>query len=85
MANVLTYGLLAIAIIGVAVSIYLMYPTAIRVLNIERPKGPSQGLITRDWLPTGRIDFATQLQLLIVPKATTNPVNSGCSWKNVEL
>ena len=31
MANVLTYGLLLIAIIGVAVFIYLMYPTAIRV------------------------------------------------------
>ena len=61
MANVLMYGLLVIAIIGVAVLIYLIYPTAIRVLNIERRKAPSQGLIKRDWLPTGRIDFATQL------------------------
>ena len=61
MANVLTYGLLLIAIIGVAVFIYLMYPTAIRVLNIEKRKGPSQAVIKRDWLPTGRIDFATQL------------------------
>ena len=61
MANVLTYGLLIIAIIGVAVFIYLMYPPAIRVLNIEKRNGPSQAVIKRDWLPTGRIDFATQL------------------------
>ena len=73
MANVLTYGLLAIAIIGVAVSIYLMYPTAIRVLNIERPKGPSQGLIKRDWLPTGRIDFATQLTVTDSAKSNDQP------------
>ena len=60
MANVLMYGLLVIAIIGVAV---LIYPTAIQVLNSERRKGsPSQGLVKRDWLPTGRIDFATQLK-----------------------
>jgi hypothetical protein len=59
MANVLTYGALLIAIIGVAV---LIYPTAIRVLDSERRKrNPSQSLVKRDWLPTGRIDFATQL------------------------
>jgi hypothetical protein len=45
MADVLTYGVLLIAIIGVAV---LIYPTAIRVLNSERRKGsPSQNVVAR--------------------------------------
>jgi hypothetical protein len=73
MASVLMYGLLVIAIIGVAVLIYLIYPTAIRVLNIERRKAPSQALIKRDWLPTGRIDFATQLTVTASAKSNDQP------------
>ena len=55
MPDVLPYGLLLIGLILVCV---ISYPAAMRVIN-SRKKLP--GVVKRDWLPTGRIDFATQL------------------------
>ena len=58
MADVLTYGLLLIALIVAGVLIY-----AGGILEIgSRKKLPYQGVVKRDWLPTGRIDFATQIK-----------------------
>jgi hypothetical protein len=61
MAELLTYGLLLIALIALAVLIYLIYPSARGVIE-SRKKLPYQGVVKRDWLPTGRIDFATQIK-----------------------
>jgi hypothetical protein len=38
----------------------LKYLTSLETWKIKKNK-PSQGVIKRDWVPTGRIDFATRL------------------------
>jgi hypothetical protein len=58
MAELLTYGLLLIALIALAVLIYLIYPSA-RAMIESRKELPYQRVVKRDWLPTGRIDFST--------------------------
>jgi len=58
MGELLIYGLTAIVLIALAV---LVYPWALQVLE-GRKKLPYQGVVKRDWLPTGRIDFATQIK-----------------------
>ena len=45
-------------------------------------KAPYQGVVKRDWVPTGRIDFATNLNGNDDPD---NQVSLGCSLKNEEL
>ena len=45
-------------------------------------KAPYQGVVKRDWVPTGRIDFATNLN---GNDARTNQMSLGCSLKNKEL
>jgi hypothetical protein len=42
-----------------------------------------QSVVKRDWVPTGRIDFATRLNGN--PQGLINQPNSSCSWKNAEL
>jgi hypothetical protein len=61
MADVLIYGLLAIAVICAGVVVYTWGIPAIPVIG-ARKRSPYQGIVKRDWLPTGRIDFSTQLE-----------------------
>ena len=58
MAHVLTYSLLLVGLIGLGV---LIYPSVLRLVE-SRKKLPYQGVVKRDWLPTGRIDFATNIK-----------------------
>jgi hypothetical protein len=57
-------GLLLIMLIAGAFLIYRFFPAAFPAFS-RRAHLPNQGVIKRDWVATGRIDFATQL--------TTNP------------
>jgi hypothetical protein len=60
MADVLMYGWLLIVLIVAAFLIY-KYLSNPESWKSSWKKTPSQGVIKRDWVPTGRIDFATQL------------------------
>ena len=79
MADLLTYGLVLVALIALAALIYLI--VAVNTTADDRPwpippwaeqmmeqmipsrkKLPYQGVVKRGWLPTGRIDFATQIE-----------------------
>ena len=82
MADLLTYGLVLVALIALAALIYLIMavnrtaddrsrhpwlipPWAERMMEQmipSRNKLPYQGVVKRDWLPTGRIDFAAQIE-----------------------
>jgi hypothetical protein len=81
MADLLTYGLVLVALIALAALIYLIMavnttaeerrhpwpipPWAEQMMEQmipSRKKLPYQGVVKRDWLPTGRIDFATQIE-----------------------
>jgi hypothetical protein len=63
MVDVLTYGLLLIVLIAAAAFlIYYFFPTAFPAsLPAFRrdANAPNKGVIKRDWVATGRIDFAT--------------------------
>src|SRR5262245_15098210 len=60
MAEILTYGMALIALIALAVLIYVVINQgAIRMIEPRR-NSPQQGVIKHDWHPTGRIDFATR-------------------------
>jgi hypothetical protein len=59
MVDVLMYGVLAIAVICAGA---FVYAGGIPVVIGTGKKLPYQGVVKRDWLPTGRIDFATQLE-----------------------
>jgi hypothetical protein len=60
--------LLLIILIAAAFLLYYFYPAAFpffwRQANV-----PNQGVIKRDWVPTGRVDFATTS----ITKITSNP------------
>jgi len=58
MADVLAYSLLLLALIGGGV---MLYPSVWRLVE-KRKQFPSQSVVKRDWLPTGRIDFATNIK-----------------------
>jgi hypothetical protein len=59
MANVLIgAGLLLIILIAGAVLLYSLYPAAFPIFR-RHAHVPNQGVIKRDWVATGRIDFAT--------------------------
>lgn len=58
MSDVLTYGLLLVGLIGLGV---LVYPYVLQLVA-SRKTLPYQGVVKRDWLPTGRIDFATHIK-----------------------
>jgi hypothetical protein len=58
MVEALLYGLSLIVLIALGV---LIYPWAVQTME-SRKKSPYQGVVKRDWLPTGRIDFATQIK-----------------------
>jgi hypothetical protein len=62
MADVLTYGLLLIVLIAAAFLLYtfVMQPES---WKSSWKKVPNQGVIKRDWVAIGRIDFATQLSV----------------------
>src|SRR5262245_16422548 len=78
MADLLTYGLVLVALIALAALIYLIMavntaaddrsrhpwwiPQWAEQMIPSRKKLPYQGVVKRDWLPTGRIDFATQIE-----------------------
>jgi hypothetical protein len=64
----ITCGLLLIVLIAAAFLIYYFFPAAVPAAFAafwRHAHAPNQGVIKRDWVATGRIDFATQL--------TTNP------------
>jgi hypothetical protein len=57
-------GLLLIVLIASAFLVYRFFPNAFPA-SWHYANVPNQGVVKRDWVATGRIDFATQL--------TTNP------------
>ena len=67
MIELLLIAGLLIALIAAAAS---MHPTVRRQISGWGKALPVQGIIKRDWLPTGRIDFATQLSA--TPSADSN-------------
>ena len=67
MIELLLIAALIIALIAAAAS---MHPTVRRQISGRGKALPAQGIIKRDWLPTGRIDFATQLSA--TPSADSN-------------
>src|SRR5262245_48018716 len=77
--------LLLIILIAAAFLAYYFFPAAFPVFR-RHAHVPNQGVIKRDWVATGRIDFATS-----ITKVTSNPgdhdqpLNSSCSWKSVGL
>jgi len=69
MVNVLIgVGLLLIILIAAVVLLYSLFPAVFQAF--WRPAhAPNQGVIKRDWVATGRIDFATSS----ITKVTSNP------------
>jgi hypothetical protein len=68
MLNVLLgLGLLLIILIAAAFLAYYFFPAAFPVFW-RHAHVPNQGVIKRDWVATGRIDFATS-----IVKVTSNP------------
>ena len=69
MVNVLIgVGLLLIILIAAVVLLYSLFPAVFQAF--WRPaRAPNQGVIKRDWVATGRIDFATSS----ITKVTSNP------------
>jgi hypothetical protein len=68
MAEVFIYGLpLLIALIAAAFLVYYFFPAAFQPFW-RHAHVPNQGVIRRDWVATGRIDFATP-----ITKITSNP------------
>src|SRR5215813_7046977 len=67
MAEVFIYGLPLIALIAAAFLVYYFFPAAFPPFW-RHAHVPNQGLIKRDWVATGRIDFATP-----ITKITSNP------------
>jgi hypothetical protein len=69
MANVfIGFGLLLIMLIAAAFLAYYFFPAAFPVFR--RPANvPNQGVIKRDWVATGRIDFTTTS----ISEVTSNP------------
>ena len=63
----ITCALLLIMLSASAFLIYRFFPTALPAFW-RHAHVPSQGVIKRDWVATGRIDFATSL--------TTNPADN---------
>ena len=67
MVNVLIgLGLLLIILIAAVVLLYSLFPAAFQAFWREA-NVPNQGVIKRDWVATGRIDFATS-----ITKVTSN-------------
>ena len=61
MVNVLIgLGLLLIILIAAAVLLYSLFPAAFQAFW-RQANVPNQGVIKRDWVSTGRIDFATSI------------------------
>src|SRR6476660_8941371 len=68
MVNVLIgCGLLLIMLIAAAFLAYYFFPAAFPVFR-RHAHVPNQGVIKRDWVATGRIDFAAS-----ITKVTSNP------------
>jgi len=55
----IAFGLLLIVLIAAAFLIYYFFPAAFPAFW-RHAHVPNQGVIKRDWVATGRIDFATQ-------------------------
>ena len=69
MANVfIGFWLLLIMLIAAAFLAYYFFPAAFPVFRRHRRHVPNQVVIKRDWVPTGRIDFATS-----ITKVASNP------------
>src|SRR5262245_19240939 len=66
--------LIALLLIALAAAAASMHPTVRRQISGWRKPSPARGIIKRDWQPTGRIDFATQLS--ITPSADSNDQQS---------
>ena len=68
MVNVLIgFGLLLIILIAAAFLAYYFFPAAFPVFW-RHTHVPNQGVIKRDWVATGRIDFSAS-----ITKVTSNP------------
>ncbi len=52
---------LVLFLVALTVVTILAYPFAMRFQKESSSKTPQQGVVKQDWLPTGRIDFATRL------------------------
>src|SRR5215813_9669526 len=70
MTNVLIgFWLLLITLIAAAFLAYYFFPAAFPVFRRHRRHVPNQVVIKRDWVPTGRIDFATST----ITEVASNP------------
>src|SRR5262249_53933863 len=67
MAEVFIYGLPLIALIAAAFLVYYFFSAAFPPF-LRQAHVPNQGVIRRDWVATGRIDFATP-----ITKIASNP------------
>jgi len=67
MLDVLFYVLPVIVVIAGAFLLYSLFPAAFPAF-LHHAHRPNQGVIKRDWVATGRIDFAAQ-----ITKIKTNP------------
>jgi len=67
MRDLLLYLLPVIALIAGAFLVYYVFPGAFAPL-LHHAHRPNQGVIKRDWVATGRIDFAAQ-----ITKIKSNP------------
>jgi len=64
----IAFGLLLIVLIAAAFLIYYFFPAAFPAFW-RHAHVPNQGVIKRDWVATGRIDFAATS----ITKVTSNP------------
>src|SRR5215469_13766487 len=69
MLDVLFYALPVIALLAGAFLLYYFFPAAFAPF-LHHAHQPNQGVIKRDWVATGRIDFAAQ-----ITKIKTNPAD----------
>jgi|SRR5262245_33039744 len=60
MLNVLLYALPVIALLAGAFLLYYFFPAVFSPF-LHHAHQPNQGVIKRDWVATGRIDFAAQV------------------------
>ena len=52
---------IVLVLIAVAVTAIVVFPFVVTRMEVQKKTNP-QGVVKHDWLPTGRIDFATRLE-----------------------
>ena len=52
---------IVLVLIVVAITAIVLFPFVVTRMGVQKKTNP-QGVVKHDWLPTGRIDFATRLE-----------------------